>query len=177
MVSKYVVTNTTSSNTNTTTSKNTQTQTNVGTNSTTVNKTTNNQTTTNQTTTNANSSLASQVLVLVNKERAKAGLKALTTTTSLANAGNVRAKEIVSNFSHTRPNGSSPFTVFNEYNVSYNTAGENIAYGQKTAEAVMNAWMNSPGHRANIMNGKFGKVGIGVYVKNGTIYWTQLFTN
>lgn len=177
MVSKYVAKNTTSTNTNTTTSKNTQTQTNVGSNSTTVNKTTNNQTTTSQSTTNANSNLASQVLVLVNKERAKAGLKALTTTTSLANAGNLRAKEIVSNFSHTRPNGSSPFTVFNEYNVSYNTAGENIAYGQKTPEAVMNAWMNSPGHKANIMNGKFGKVGIGVYVKNGTIYWTQLFTN
>jgi uncharacterized protein YkwD len=64
-----------------------------------------------------------------------------------------------------------------EYGISYQSAGENIAYGQKTPEAVMNAWMNSSGHRANILKNGFGKVGIGVYKVNGVLYWTQLFTN
>jgi uncharacterized protein YkwD len=114
----------------------------------------------------------------VNKERAKEGLSALTTNNTITAAGNVRAKEIVQSFSHTRPNGSSPFTALKEAGISYQAAGENIAYGQKTPQEVVTGWMNSPGHRANIMNPNFGKVGIGVYkASNGTIYWTQLFTN
>jgi uncharacterized protein YkwD len=114
----------------------------------------------------------------VNVERAKEGLSALTTNSTLTSAGNVRAKEIVQSFSHTRPNGTSPFTVFSELGISYQAAGENIAYGQRTPQEVVTGWMNSPGHRANIMNANFGKVGIGVYkASNGNIYWTQLFTN
>jgi uncharacterized protein YkwD len=123
------------------------------------------------------SNYADQVLKLVNQERAKAGLPALTTNKTLQAAANKRAQEIVQSFSHTRPNGSSPFTVLKEYGISYQSAGENIAYGQKTPEAVMNAWMNSSGHRANILKNGFGKVGIGVYKVNGVLYWTQLFTN
>ncbi len=137
-------------------------------------------TTTPQTTTSSSSELsnyADQVLKLVNQERAKAGLPALTTSKTLQAAANKRAQEIVQSFSHTRPNGSSPFTVLKEYGISYNSAGENIAYGQKTPAAVMNAWMNSSGHRANILKNGFGKVGIGVYKVNGVLYWTQLFTN
>jgi uncharacterized protein YkwD len=113
----------------------------------------------------------------VNQERAKVGLSALTTNTSLTNAANKRAQETVQSFSHTRPNGTNFNTVFKEFNVSYRTAGENIAYGQKTPQEVVTGWMNSPGHRANILNGNFGKIGIGVYKSNGVIYWSQLFTN
>ncbi|MDO5292153.1 MAG: CAP domain-containing protein [bacterium] len=123
------------------------------------------------------SSKASQVLAIVNEERAKQGLSALTTTTALNNAATKRAKEIVSTFSHTRPDGTSGVTVLKEYGISYMAWGENIAYGQKSASAVMDAWMNSDGHRANILSSKFGKVGIGCYEQNGVLYWTQVFTN
>ncbi len=123
------------------------------------------------------SSYANEVLKLVNVERAKAGLTAFTTNSSLTAAANKRAVEIKSSFSHTRPNGSGFQTVLGEYNVSYRAAGENIAYGQKTPQEVVTAWMNSPGHRANILNGNFSKLGVGVYQSNGTVYWTQEFTN
>ncbi len=123
------------------------------------------------------SSYANQVLQIVNQERAKAGLPALTTNKTLQAAANKRAQETVQSFSHTRPDGSSCFTVLNDYGISYRSAGENIAYGQRTPAEVMNAWMNSPGHRANILKSGFGKVGIGVYKVNGVIYWTQEFTN
>lgn len=126
---------------------------------------------------NNTNSYADQVLQLVNQERAKAGLSALTTNATLAAAANHRAKETVQSFSHTRPNGSSFSTVFGEYGISYMRSGENIAYGQKTPQEVVTGWMNSPGHRANIMNGSFNKIGIGVYQQNGVIYWSQLFTN
>jgi uncharacterized protein YkwD len=131
----------------------------------------------NQTSSATKPAFAQQVLDLINAERSKQGLKPLVTNNNITGAANVRAKEIVSSFSHTRPNGTSPYTALQEYNIKYSTAGENIAYGQPTPQAVVTAWMNSPGHRANIMNGSFGNVGIGTYVKNGTIYWTQLFTN
>jgi uncharacterized protein YkwD len=135
-------------------------------------------TTSTSTSNSTTSSYAAQVLQLVNKERAKEGLSALTTNNTITAAGNVRAKEIVQSFSHTRPNGSSPFTALSEAGITYRAAGENIAYGQRTPQEVVTGWMNSPGHRANIMNPSFGKVGIGVYKdSNGTIYWTQLFTN
>jgi uncharacterized protein YkwD len=123
------------------------------------------------------SSYANQVLQLVNQERAKAGLSALTTNSTLTAAANKRAQETKQSFSHTRPNGTSFSTVLKEYNISYRTAGENIAYGQRTPSEVVNGWMNSSGHRANILNANFNKIGIGVYEANGTIYWSQLFTN
>ena len=123
------------------------------------------------------SSYANQVLQLVNQERAKAGLSALTTNSTLTAAANKRAQETKQSFSHTRPNGTSFSSVLKEYNISYRTAGENIAYGQRTPSEVVNGWMNSPGHRANILNADFNKIGIGVYESNGTIYWSQLFTN
>ncbi len=135
----------------------------------------------NTTTQSSNSSdvsdYANQVLKLVNQERAKAGLSALTTNTTLTNAANKRAKETVQSFSHTRPDGTNFSTVLKEFNISYRAAGENIAYGQKTPQEVVTGWMNSPGHRANILNANFGKIGIGVYKSNGVIYWSQLFTN
>lgn len=166
----------------TTTTAKTTTQKNTATTAktTTTNKnttTTTNKTTNTNTTTNTNSSFANQVLKLVNAERAKEGLSALTMSDALTAPANKRAQEITQTFSHTRPNGTQWSTVLNEYNVSVSTAGENLAYGYNTPEAVVEGWMNSPGHRANIMNSKFHKIGIGVYDKNGTIYCTQIFSN
>lgn len=122
------------------------------------------------------SDFASQVVALVNAERAKQGLSALTIDTKVQQAALVRAKESAQSFSHTRPNGSSFSTALTEAGVSYRTAGENIAYGQSTPQQVMNAWMNSSGHRVNILNANYTTIGVGYTVINGTAYWAQLFT-
>ncbi|NLK37348.1 MAG: hypothetical protein GX299_04630 [Epulopiscium sp.] len=122
------------------------------------------------------SQYVAEVVRLVNVERAKAGLSPVTADTKISAAALVRSKEQVQSFSHTRPNGSSCFTVLAEQGVTYRGAGENIAMGQKTPAAVMQAWMNSEGHRANILNKNFTKIGVGYYVNGGTAYWTQLFT-
>lgn len=122
------------------------------------------------------SSYAAQVIDLVNQERAKEGLAALQYDATLENAANTRAKETEVSFSHTRPDGTSFSTVLQENGISYHGAGENIAYGQQTPEEVMTGWMNSPGHRANIMNKDFTKIGVGFYENNGVKYWDQLFT-
>ena len=122
------------------------------------------------------SSLAMQVLSLVNIEREKHGLGSLTYDALLSSAASIRAVEIKSLFSHTRPDSRSCFTALDEVGYSYRKAGENIAYGQDTAEEVMAAWMNSEGHRANIL-GDYEKIGIGVYEKGGVIYWAQFFAS
>ncbi|MBO4976525.1 MAG: hypothetical protein J6C54_02110 [Lachnospiraceae bacterium] len=121
-------------------------------------------------------SYVQQVVNLVNEERAKEGLAPLTLDTKVSAAAQVRAREIVTSFSHTRPDGTSFATALKEQNISYRRAGENIAWGQKSPEAVMDAWMNSSGHRANIMNPNFTTIGIGYYQVNGVNYWCQLFT-
>lgn len=123
-----------------------------------------------------NVSYVQQVVNLVNEERAKEGLAPLTLDTKVSAAAQVRAREIVTSFSHTRPDGTSFATALKEQNISYRRAGENIAWGQKSPEAVMDAWMNSSGHRANIMNPNFTTIGIGYYQVNGVNYWCQLFT-
>ena len=96
---------------------------------------------------------------------------------TLTEAAQKRAEELIKLFSHTRPNGSQFLTVLKEYNITYNTSGENIANGQVDADDVMKSWLNSPGHRANILNGKFGKIGVGVFEYNNSLYWVQIFTN
>lgn len=121
-------------------------------------------------------SYAEQVVKLVNQERAKAGLAPLTLSRPVASAAQVRAKEITQSFSHTRPDGRSFSTALTEQKVSYRSSGENIAWGQKTPEQVMQGWMNSEGHRKNIMNAKFTSIGVGYYRNaSGVNYWTQLF--
>lgn len=120
---------------------------------------------------------AAQVLKLVNEERAKVGAAPLTLNTSAQSAANVRAREIQRSFSHTRPNGSGFSTALTEAGVNFRASGENIAYGQRSPEAVMNGWMNSEGHRANILNKNFTSIGIGHSQNGGTDYWTQLFFN
>ena len=118
-----------------------------------------------------------QVVQLVNAERAKEGLAPLTLNIKVSAAAQVRAKEIVTSFSHTRPDGSSFATALKEQNINYRRAGENIAWGQKSPQEVVSAWMNSSGHRANIMNENFTSIGVGYHRQNGVNYWCQLFTS
>lgn len=124
----------------------------------------------------ANQSYVEQVVALVNAERAKVNLPALTMSEDLNYAAQIRAKETVQSFSHTRPNGSSFSSVLKENGISYRGAGENIAWGQRTPEAVVNAWMNSEGHRANILNKNYTSIGVGYHLNGSTPYWAQLFT-
>jgi len=136
-----------------------------------------NEGTTEDTEDNTDLTYAQQVVNLVNAERAKEDLAPLTLDATVTKAANVRATEIQSSFSHTRPNGSSFSTVLGENGVSYRGSGENIAYGQRSPEEVVTGWMNSPGHRANIMNQNFKNIGVGhAQNSNGTQYWVQLFT-
>lgn len=93
----------------------------------------------------------------------------------LSEAANIRAGEIKENLSHTRPNGTSCFTAMSELEIQYTSAAENIAYGQKNPESVMNAWMNSSGHRANILNEKMEYIGVGVFYQNEVYYRSQFF--
>lgn len=123
------------------------------------------------------SSAAQAVLSQVNAARAQNGLRALTLDANMNRAAAVRAAELAQSFSHTRPNGSRGMTALNEAGVSYRTAGENIASGQQTAQAVVSAWMNSSGHRANILSASFGRMGVGQATIGGRTYWVQLFAD
>lgn len=120
---------------------------------------------------------AQEVLRLVNAARAQNGLSALTLDAAMSRAASVRASELAKNFSHTRPNGARGLTALAEAGVSYRAAGENIAAGQQTAQAVMSAWMNSSGHRANILSSQYSRLGVGQTVINGRTYWVQLFAD
>jgi len=126
----------------------------------------------------SNPDFLSEVVRLVNIERSKAGLGGVSASSTLNAAASIRANEIITSFSHTRPNGTSCFTVLTQLNIPYNTCGENIAAGQATPQEVMTGWMNSPGHKANIMNPSFKQLGVG-YVKGGSYghNWVQIFTN
>lgn len=116
-----------------------------------------------------------EVIRLVNEIRVKNGLSALNTNWELSRIARYKSQDMVSNryFSHTSPTYGSPFQMIKSFGLTYQSAGENIAYGQTTPQAVVNAWMNSSGHRANILNSSYKQIGVG-YVANGH-YWTQLF--
>jgi uncharacterized protein YkwD len=114
-----------------------------------------------------------QILDLVNAERKKAGLNPLEYYTQGQKAADIRTKEIIVKFDHERPDKTWCFSVFEEVNISCVSAGENIAMGQRSPEIVMNAWMNSPGHKANILNPGFTHLIVG-YDKNERV-WVQLF--
>lgn len=116
-----------------------------------------------------------EVIRLVNKERTSRGLSPLTANWELSRMARIKSQDMVDNhyFSHTSPTYGSPFQMMKSFGISYKTAGENIAYGQTTPQAVVTAWMNSSGHRANILNANYKQIGVG-YVKNGN-YWTQEF--
>lgn len=120
-----------------------------------------------------------EVLELVNKARADAGLAALELDPALCGAAQIRAKECVGSFSHTRPNGTKYKTAISEAGVVSNYTGENVATGHTSAKQVVDAWMKSEGHRANILNDKFTKLGVGFEPNTGNRYrgyaWSQLF--
>ncbi len=113
------------------------------------------------------------VLQLVNQYRTSAGLGSLSMDGELANMAMVKAKDMHDNhyFSHNSPTYGSPFDMMRQFGITYRTAGENIASGQSSPTQVMNDWMNSPGHRANILNNSFSKIGVAYY--NGE--WVQEF--
>lgn len=123
------------------------------------------------------SSAASEVVRLTNSARSKNGYAALVEDGVLSEAAAVRAREIARSFSHTRPSGASFSSALSESGVSYLRAGENIASGQKSASEVVNAWMNSPGHRANILNSSYSRIGSASVNIDGTLYWVQLFAD
>lgn len=123
-------------------------------------------------------SYVSEVLELVNAERAKVGVKPLELDFSLISAANIRAEEICESFSHTRPDESEFSTVLDELNISYYCSGENIAAGSDSAEVTVQQWINSPGHYENIINPAFTQLGVGYYYdKDSTYqhYWVQIF--
>ncbi len=125
---------------------------------------------------NSQKTMQQQVLDLVNSERAKNGLSPVSYDQAATCAAQKRAVETETLFSHTRPDGSRCFTALDECGASYRGAGENIAMGQMTAREVMDDWMNSDGHRANILNPSFTKLGVGVHkTADGRYCWTQMF--
>ena len=120
-------------------------------------------------------SFESEVIRLVNDIRASNGLKPLTANWELSRVARYKSQDMVNNryFSHTGPTYGSPYQMMRNFGISFRTAGENIAYGYSTPQAVVNAWMNSSGHRANILNSSYTQIGVG-YVAKGH-YWTQMF--
>jgi uncharacterized YkwD family protein len=112
---------------------------------------------------------------LVNAERAKAGLKPLVLDESLSLKAREKSRDMAKNnyFSHNSPTYGTPFEMMQSMGITYRSAGENIAMGQRSPEAVVEAWMNSPGHRANILSPSFTHLGVG-YIADGN-YWTQWF--
>jgi len=121
------------------------------------------------------SNYANQVLTLVNQERSKAGLKPLKLNSTLTKSAQAKSQDMHDKkyFDHNSPTYGTPFQMMNKFGYKYSYAGENIAMGQKTPKEVMTAWMNSAGHKANILNSNYTEIGIG-YVADGN-YWTQQF--
>lgn len=116
-----------------------------------------------------------EVVRLVNEIRNKNGLKPLSEDWQLSRVARYKSQDMKDKnyFSHTSPTYGSPFQMMKSFGITYKTAGENIAKGYATPEAVVNGWMNSSGHRANILNSSFTHIGVG-YVSGGN-YWTQMF--
>lgn len=116
-----------------------------------------------------------EVIRLVNQVRAENGLSALSVNWELSRVARYKSEDMSGGryFSHTSPTYGTPFQMMRSFGLSYRTAGENIAYGQRTPAAVMDAWMNSSGHRANILSGSYTQIGVG-YCASGS-YWTQMF--
>lgn len=135
----------------------------------------------NQNNSNTNNNVSSvyeyekRVVELVNEIRVENGLSKLTLNSELSAVARLKSQDMKDKnyFSHTSPTYGSPFDMMKQFGISYKTAGENIAYGYVTPEAVVDGWMNSPGHRANILNSSYKEIGVG-YVADGH-YWTQMF--
>lgn len=127
---------------------------------------------------NSTKSEPEQVLEILNGERTSRGLGALKLDDTLCEIAKIRAKEIVKKFDHERPGGEYVFELMKENGIRYTSAAENIAKGQPNAESVMATWMKSEGHRNNILNSRFGHIGIACYTdSNGYKYWVEVFMN
>lgn len=123
-------------------------------------------------------SLEDEVVRLVNIERSRNGLGPLKNNWQAARVARIKSQDMINNryFSHTSPAYGSPFKMMESFGLRFSSAGENIAYGQRTAQEVMNSWMNSAGHRANILSKNYTDIGVGAAKSsNGTLYWTQMF--
>ncbi|MDP4179160.1 MAG: CAP domain-containing protein [Bacillota bacterium] len=122
--------------------------------------------------------LESEVIRLVNVERQKAGLPALSANWELCRVARYKSQDMINKhyFSHTSPTYGSPFQMMESFGIKFSSAGENIAYGQKTPAEVMTCWMNSSGHRSNILSPSYTQIGVGLAKdSNGVCYWTQQF--
>ncbi|NLA86246.1 MAG: hypothetical protein GX847_02970 [Clostridiales bacterium] len=117
-----------------------------------------------------------EVIRLINLERQKSGAADLKTLDTLGAMADTRAKEASVLFRHTRPDGTRCFTIFAENALKYRAAGENLAYGFKTPEALVKAWMSSEGHRRNNLDPDFKFGGVGYHMSGkGTLYCSILF--
>ena len=122
--------------------------------------------------------LENEVIRLVNAERARAGLQPLRQNWELCRVARYKSQDFIDKkyFSHQSPTYGSPFDMMEAFGIRFSAGGENIAKGQPTPDAVMNAWMNSAGHRTNILSPSYQEIGVGAAKdKNGSLYWTQLF--
>lgn len=122
--------------------------------------------------------LETEVIRLVNVERSKAGVPALSTNNKLSDVARIKSRDFVNNnyFSHNSPTYGSPFDMIKSFGISYTSAAENLASGHRSAAEAMNSWMNSSGHRTNILNPTYNQIGVGVARDSkGNLYWTQMF--
>lgn len=123
--------------------------------------------------------METEVVNLVNQERARVGRAPLSENREISRVAGIKSQDFIDNnyFSHNSPVYGSPFDMLRSFNIPFTAGAENIASGQRTAAEVMNTWMNSPNHRTNILNDNYNQIGVGVARdNNGVLYWTQLFT-
>ena len=122
--------------------------------------------------------METEVVRLVNVERAKAGLPALTQNWELSRVARYKSQDFIDKnyFAHQSPTYGTPFQMMTAFNIRYSAAGENIAKGQNSPAAVMSAWMGSAGHKSNILSPSYNQIGVGVAKDSrGSLYWTQMF--
>ncbi|NLK21651.1 MAG: SafA/ExsA family spore coat assembly protein [Epulopiscium sp.] len=123
-------------------------------------------------------SVENEVIKLVNAERAKNGLQPLKANWELSRVARMKSQDMINKnyFAHQSPTYGSPFDMIQTFGIRFTSAGENIAKGQQTPSQVMNSWMNSPGHKSNILGASYSEIGVGLATsKNGVKYWTQMF--
>ncbi len=121
--------------------------------------------------------LENEVIRLVNVERVKNGRSSLVENTEVSKVARIKSQDFINNnyFSHNSPTYGTPFEMLNSFGITFTSAAENIASGHKSAAEVMKSWLNSPGHKENILNSKYNQIGVGVAKdKNNNLYWTQL---
>ncbi len=119
-----------------------------------------------------------EVIRLANAERSKKGLPALGANWQLSRCARYKSQDMINKnyFAHQSPTYGSPFDMMESFGLRFAAAGENIAMGQQSPQAVITAWMNSPGHRGNILSTSYSQIGVGLAKdKNGRCYWTQMF--